>query len=240
MRILIVNDDGINAPGLSRLANAASAFGSVFIAAPTQHCSGMSGSLSLKKDVPVRDVGSSFPFAESAYAVDGTPVDCVKLMLSVFMKDRPDYLLSGINDGWNTGFETAYSGTVAAAMEGLRSGIPSSALSVSAGGGYDVCDRFLPALLAEILAQPLDDAVWNLNFPGGPACACRGILRGRKPAKLQYFRDFYRVSSCADGSFICLEDGVPLREGEPPEGSDLSAVLHGYISVGKLPCAELL
>ncbi len=240
MRILIVNDDGINAPGLMRLSHAASAFGSVFIAAPKQHCSGMSGSLSLKKEIPVRDVSKSFPFADSAFAVDGTPVDCVKLMLSVFMKERPDYLLSGINDGWNTGFETAYSGTVAAAMEGLRAGIPSAALSVGAGGGFEVCDRFLPALLPDIFALPLTDAVWNLNFPGGPVSSCRGILRQRKPARLQYFRDHYQVSAPEEGFFSCLEAGIPEKKDRIPEGSDLAAVMDGYISIGALRCAELL
>lgn len=240
MRILIVNDDGIDAPGLAHLACAAARFGDVYLCAPASHCSGMSGSLTLKKEIRVRNAGGSFPYAKAAYSALGTPVDCVKLMLSCFMEERPDYLLSGINNGWNTGFETAYSGTVAAAMEGLRSGIPSAAFSVAAGASYEICDRHLPSLLPEVFDLPLKDAVWNLNFPGGPASSCRGILRDRASAKLQYVRDLYRVSSCGDGSFICREEGLPLREDESPEGSDLSAVLHGYISVGTLPCAELL
>ena len=122
-RILIVNDDGIEAEGLRKLAEAAVRVGQVWLAAPSNQCSAMSQKISVFDRISV--VPHEYPVpVEAAWSVVGTPVDCVKVALNSLLPIVPDLVISGINNGFNTGFDIAYSGTVGAAMEALMQGIP--------------------------------------------------------------------------------------------------------------------
>ena len=137
MKILIVNDDSITAPGIEKLANAASCLGEVWVVAPEAQCSALSQKLTLREQLTVRKI-EDFPVkAAGAYAVGGTPVDCVKVALTYILKEKPDYVFSGINNGYNAGFDIAYSGTLGAAFEGARSGIPSLAFSTAGDAHLD-------------------------------------------------------------------------------------------------------
>ena len=116
MRLLCTNDDGILAHGLSCLVAAAEPLGDVTVVAPDREQSATSHSLTLHH--PVRPILR----AERRWQVDGTPTDCVMLAVEALMEERPDFILSGINHGQNMGEDVLYSGTVAAAMEGISIG----------------------------------------------------------------------------------------------------------------------
>ena len=126
LNILIANDDGIDSPGIVRLAEAASKFGNVWVAAPSSQCSGMSQKLTIFGEFPVSRPAFPVPVMD-AWSIGGTPADCVKLAVNFLMPVKPDVVFSGINFGYNTGFDIAYSGTVGAAMEALINGIPAIA-----------------------------------------------------------------------------------------------------------------
>src|SRR5918997_597143 len=127
MRLLCTNDDGILAHGLECLVQAATPIGEVTVVAPDREQSATSHSLTLHH--PIRPVARG----ERRFQVDGTPTDCVMLAMNALVPERPDFVLSGINHGQNMGEDVLYSGTVAAAMEGLTLGIPSIALSFAGG-----------------------------------------------------------------------------------------------------------
>src|ERR671921_2679170 len=127
MRFLVTNDDGILAHGLECLCAAAEPLGEVTVVAPDREQSATSHSLTLHH--PLRPVKRG----DRRYQVDGTPTDCVMLAVEALMEQRPDFVLSGVNHGQNMGEDVLYSGTVAAAMEGLALGIPSIAISFAGG-----------------------------------------------------------------------------------------------------------
>lgn len=124
-RILLVNDDGIDAPGIKLLEDVAQQLADeVWVVAPATDKSGVANSVSLREPVRVE------PRGERRYAVHGTPADCVTMAVQHLMKEQlPQLILSGINNGSNIGFETVLSGTVGAAITGLLLGVPSVALS---------------------------------------------------------------------------------------------------------------
>ncbi len=125
MKILLSNDDGYFAPGLSVLAAHIAQLAEITVVAPERNRSGASNSLTLDRPLSVKKAANGFCY------VNGTPTDCVHIALTGLMDEMPDMVISGINDGANMGDDTIYSGTVAAAMEGYLLGIPSIALSMS-------------------------------------------------------------------------------------------------------------
>jgi len=122
--ILVSNDDGIHSEGIKALARALKRVGEVFIVAPDRERSAASHSLTLHKPLRVEKIGPN------AYAINGTPTDCINLAVNGILKKRPDLVVSGINKGGNLGDDVTYSGTVSAAMEGTLLGIPSFAISL--------------------------------------------------------------------------------------------------------------
>jgi 5'-nucleotidase len=123
MRILISNDDGYLAPGIQALAEALASVADVVVVAPDSNRSGASNSLSLDRPLSVNKAANGF------YFVNGTPTDCVHVALTGLLDQRPDLVVSGINNGQNMGDDTLYSGTVAAATEAYLFGIPAIAFS---------------------------------------------------------------------------------------------------------------
>ena len=122
MKILVSNDDGYHAPGLTIIVEYLKKIAEVVVVAPDRNRSGSSSSLTLDKPLSVSEISPNH------YIVDGTPTDCVHLALTGLLKFKPDMVISGINDGANMGDDTLYSGTVAAAIEGYTIGIPSMAI----------------------------------------------------------------------------------------------------------------
>ncbi|MCU0813141.1 MAG: 5'/3'-nucleotidase SurE [Burkholderiaceae bacterium] len=166
MRILIANDDGYLAPGIAALVEAMRGLGEIDVIAPEQNASGTSNALTLNRPLSV------FTAASGARVINGTPSDCVHVALTGLLPQRPDLVLSGINNGANMGDDTLYSGTVAAAMEGYLFGIPAIAFSqVNKGWAHlDAAARVARSVVERVLAEPPADGPWllNVNIPNRP------------------------------------------------------------------------
>lgn len=232
MRILVVNDDGIQAEGIKRLAKMAKELGEVYVVAPASQCSAMSHRITVHGELIVKT--EKFPVeGVAAYSVSGTPADCVKVALMHLLPEKPDIVFSGVNHGYNAGFDILYSGTVGAAMEALANGIPAMAFSSEMNGVYDVVDEYILPITKELLEEKIPaNEIWNVNFPGCAVSEMQGILRERTVAQVQFYSDGHKRKELGDGVFSLELDGVPVTEGM--EGTDVDAVLRNYISIGKI------
>lgn len=162
--ILISNDDGIDSKGIKALAMALKRVGDVIVVAPDREQSAVSHSLTLHRPLRVERHGPN------AYAVDGTPTDCINIAVNGILKKRPDLVVSGINKGGNLGDDVTYSGTVSAAMEGTLLGIPSFAISLVSRDNFDFKSAagFAARLARFILRNKLPkDTLLNVNVPEG-------------------------------------------------------------------------
>ena len=238
-QILVVNDDGIEAEGIRILAENAARLGDIWVTAPDRQCSAMSQRISIFEPLVIRR--AEFPAeVRAAWSVGGTPADCVKAALNHLLPVRPDLVFSGINNGFNTGFDIAYSGTIGAAMEGLMNGIPAFAFSNCYRADFSLIERELLPIMEELLAKPAGPGmIWNVNFPGGGIEQFRGILRERRVAPTQLYLDHYTLEPQADGSLHMHNRGTPASPDLAPEGTDVHAVLNGYISIGRVRCSVL-
>jgi 5'-nucleotidase len=173
MRILVSNDDGYFSPGIEALARALAAFAQVDVVAPERDRSGASNSLTLDRPLTVRTAANGFRY------VNGTPTDCVHIAITGLLAERPDLVVSGINDGANMGDDTIYSGTVAAAMEGFQLGVPAIAFSLAQKGyaHLDVAARIAADLVRRLaprlVAQPM---LLNVNVPSVPEGELGGVV----------------------------------------------------------------
>ena len=230
-RILITNDDGIDADGIIRLAAAAVEFGEVWVVAPEHQRSAASHCITLRDSIEVKPW--KFPVeGVRAFACSGFPADCVRVGCLGVMPCKPDVVLSGINYGYNVASDVQYSATVGAAVEAAFQGIRGIALSEHTKGGHGITDAFLHEILKEYIDVQLgQNQILNINFPGGMALDCRGIRRNVGTSRGCFFRDEYQVvGEQEDGTKLYLVNGIYTEDAE--EGTDFRAVLDGYISVG--------
>ena len=240
LKILVANDDGIQSEGIMRLARMASQLGDVWVAAPSSQCSGMSQKLTIADDIIVKEVDFPVP-VKAAYSIGGTPADCVKIAVSHLLPVRPDYVFSGINYGYNAGFDIAYSGTIGAATEAVMRGIPAIAFSEQHDGAHEVADKFMPVLARELMAKPhVPGELWNVNFPGCALDELRGTLYDRSIAGCCLYDNTYDEDVTPDGRHGYRIHSKPIAAEAAPEGSDARAVLTGYISVGKVKCRVMV
>lgn len=234
LRILVVNDDGILSPGIAALAKVAARFGETYVVAPSEQCSGMSQKLTLFDEMALRRADFPVPVA-GAWSLGGTPADCVKIALDHLLDFKPDYIFSGVNDGWNAGFDIAYSGTIGACFEAVMNGIPAIAFSAKGRGDLTIAEAYMPEIASELIGLGQDRGeIWNVNFPSGPIGELRGILRGRFIAPMQLYNGLFTAREHPDGFLSLSQRGVPIEKGAAPDGSDIAAVLDGYISIGKI------
>lgn len=234
MNILIVNDDSIHAPGIALLARSAAQLGRVWVVAPASQCSAMSQKLTIHGEMRLEKTDFPVP-VEAAYALEGTPVDCVKVALNHLLKEKPDLILSGINNGYNTGLDIAYSGTLGAAFEAARNGVPAIALSVTGDAHLEGTMPHLGQILKRLAQSELPRGmVWNVNFPAARPGNPKGILEDRVPAPVSLYRETYIESIRPDGTLTLRCQGIPTPVELLPEDSDAWAVKHGYISIGKV------
>ena len=190
MKILLVNDDGINSQGIRALANELEFNNDLTIVAPQQQMSGMGRSVTLHKGIKF-DLDESY--CVEAYAVNGTPTDCVKFAI-LHLGQKPDLLISGINMGANTGTDIHYSGTVGAAMEGSFMGIPSIAISCCCNHGdktfnYEYIAKFVKQNLLKLYKCVKPARVLNINVPNVGEKDIKGIKVVRQGQ--QDFQEFY-------------------------------------------------
>jgi len=229
MNILISNDDGVLAQGLGILAEACGTLGKVTVVAPDREQSGTSHSLTLHR--PLRATRRT----DGAFQVDGTPTDCVLLALGALMPEKPDFVISGINHGPNMGEDVLYSGTVAAAMEGLAAGIPSVAVSY---GSFDLehLDSHrtgLQRLLARVLAVATfpKETLLNVNLPPIPGTEVKGVKVTHLGSRV-FHEEIARMKDPWGREIYWIGGGHVTWSGGAD--SDFQAVRDGYISVTPL------
>ncbi len=228
MKILVSNDDGILAAGLSMLADACRTVAEVSVVAPDREQSGTSHSLTLHR--PLRPVRKD----DGTYQVDGTPTDCVLLALGTLLDDKPDFVFSGINHGPNMGEDVLYSGTVAAAMEGLSLGIPGVAFSF-AGGEIDTLltqRDWLDRLVRDIVAVSLpQETLLNINLPPIQGADIKGI-RVTTLGRRVYSESLTKTEDPWGRDVYWIGGGHVSWSGS--EDSDFRSVAEDYISVTPL------
>ena len=232
LRILVTNDDGIDAPNLLPLVRTAVKFGEVTVAAPAAQCSAMSQRMTLFQEIAADRADCPVP-GVTAWRITGTPVDCVKLAVLELMPEPPDVVFSGMNAGYNTGYDIAYSGTVGACKEAVMMGIPAIAFSTDHRGTGEVPEAYLEETARECLSKPLPRGeFWNVNFPGCPLAELKGILRNVPISPAALFADDYEHLSAPGEPLRFRAHGRAIAPEEAPEGTDVWAVLHDYISIG--------
>jgi 5'-nucleotidase len=245
MRILLTNDDGVNAAGLKLLEQAARLFSDdVWIVAPTEEQSGAGHSLTLTVPVRLRKLG------DRRFCVTGTPTDAVMMAIAWIMKDSPpDLILSGINRGANLGEDVTYSGTVSAAMEGALAGIPSIALSqaysregmgdtpgkekVANADLFATAEAWVDKVLRPLIGSPMaQGTLVNVNFPALPPGEVKGIRVVR-----QGIRDYGRlriVQRTDPRGFNYYWFGLAPVVQTPGHATDLEALADGFVTVTPL------
>ena len=179
--ILVTNDDGVHAPGIRALFEAASSLGQAVIVAPERDKSAVSHSLTMNRPLLVRTL------EEDIHTLDGTPTDCVTIGMNKILERRPDLLVSGINPGPNLGDDISYSGTVSAAIEGTMYGVPSLAFSLAgeAPFDYEVAASVAWKLAAMALQFSLPpDTLLNINIPDRPAGEIKGVRFTRQGRRI--------------------------------------------------------
>jgi len=228
VHILVSNDDGYRAPGISVLVEALAVEYEVSVVAPERNCSGASNSLTLERGLRACQLESN------VYYVDGTPTDSVYLAITGLLEKEPDMVVSGINAGANMGDDVLYSGTVAAAMEGRHLGLPAMAVSM---------DSFKPEHYetgAKVVAQLLRDfkkvsfpanTILNINVPDIPWSEIKGFKATR-------------LGNRHRSEGVVIQDdprGEPMYWVGPPgeaqdagEGTDFHAVSENFVSITPL------
>ena len=230
-KILITNDDGISAPGIIRLAEAAKHLGEIWVIAPEHQRSAASHSIIIREVVKMKKW--DFPVeGVRAFACSGTPADCVRCGGLGVMPYRPDVVLSGINYGYNVAGDIQYSATAGAAFEAAYQGFGAIALSEDNGSCHEVTDAYLQQLLEEYIDVRYGRSrILNINFPGCPLSECKGIQRNRTASIDSFYHARYKLTETKeDGTMIYMTDDIYNEEAE--EGTDFRAILEGYVSVG--------
>jgi 5'-nucleotidase len=240
MRILLTNDDGIAAPGIQAARRALRELDDVIVdvIAPNTNRSATARSITTRSPLTVEEI--EFEDGDVGYATDGTPVDCVRFAEVGLIGERPDLIVSGINHGANLGDDITYSGTVAAALEGIILGIPAVALSQqSAAGGlgyvsgrfdFTVAAAFTAELVAKLATLTMPGATLiNVNLPAGEP-------RGIEVTKLgkRIYNDELKFLEETDRGHKRYEIYGWQPSHEEIEGTDLHAVANGKIAITPL------
>jgi 5'-nucleotidase len=230
--MLLTNDDGILAPGLSALYEAVKDFGHVDVVAPATPQSAMGHAISVQVPLVVQRIHVNHAF--HGWSVAGRPADCVKLAMVKLLDQRPDFVLSGINAGANTGINVLYSGTVAAAAEGAFFGVPSVAFSLTSSQEMDFEAASL--IVREIFqsyaaSQPPAGSCLNVNLPPLDAGMPHGVRVA--PTSTKPMREFYHQQSGSDGQSVFILDGEVPDPTDCPD-TDHEATHENYVAVTPL------
>jgi len=229
MQILLSNDDGYLAPGLAALYEALISFAEVTVMAPEQNCSGASNSLTLSRPLSIqRSVSTGF------YYVNGTPTDSVHIALTGMLETKPDLVVSGINNGQNMGDDTLYSGTVAAATEGIMFGVPSIAFSLAdkEWTHLDAAARVAADIVAHYCAHPLSDrTLLNVNIPNRPYEALQG-WRITRLGKRHPSQPVIRQTNPRGEPIYWIGPAGDVLDAS--EDTDFYAITHGFVSITPL------
>ena len=238
-KVLITNDDGINAPGIFHLWEALLPHADVTIVAPTSEQSGVSLSLTYRSPLMIQE---NQRFEQTpAWEVSGTPSDCVKMALRLLLDEKPDLVVSGINRGCNAGRNVLYSGTVGGAIEGTLQGI--SAIALSCRDSYDPhyheAAAHVPALIDHILTHPLPEGtLLNVNFPyKKDSSASRGIKLARQGKGLWGESPEQRLHPGDGPPYYWM--GAEFLEFPEDQESDIELLKQGYITAVPIQVSSL-
>ncbi len=240
MRVLLTNDDGITAEGLQALRRALLGIGDgveVHVIAPDSNRSATARSITTRSPLSVEEV--EFGDGTRGFATDGTPVDCVRFSDLGLLGERPDLIISGINHGANLGDDITYSGTVAAALEGIVLGLPALAVSQQSTKGemdfrfgrtfeFGVAAAFTAQLVRRLASEPMPEGTLiNVNCPAGDPGGVEVTHLGKR-----LYNDELKLVGTDDASGrrrYQIYGFEPSFKDE--EGSDLSAIANGRIAV---------
>jgi 5'-nucleotidase len=234
MNILLTNDDGIESEGIRRLAAALSGIGSVYVCAPTGQRSASGHGITVSKTIGVTE--ADFPGVARAIAVDGTPADCVKIGIYILESEgiAIDKVFSGVNHGGNLGTDTLYSGTVAAAMEGVLNGKPSVAVSIDARAPV----HFEAACLLAAKAARLPagshggETMLNINTPDLPQGQIKGVRVTR--LAIREYDEFFSEEAVDGEGRAYKYSGRPVLRRALHVNSDIAAHRDGYATITPL------
>ncbi len=229
-RVLISNDDGIHSAGLATLERVSREAGfETYVVAPDREQSASSHALTMHRPLRVKKAG------KRRWVVDGTPTDCVNLALCSILKEtRPDFVFSGINLGPNLGDDVTYSGTVACAFEGTLLGVPSIAFSLDlrhdefTDEGWEEAGQAVSSVIQLALEHPfLVETLWNVNIPPGVPAGFRATKMGRR----RYGESVVEKIDPRGRPYYWIGGAHVDTAGD---GTDLSAVADGYVSITPL------
>lgn len=230
--ILISNDDGIEAAGILSLAAAMDGLGDLVVAAPLNEQSAVGHAITMRDPVRARPWPFRGPSGQiPAYAISGTPADCVKLAMDKLVPRKPDLVVSGINHGPNTAVNVIYSGTVSAATEAAILGIPAIAFSYCkwGGGDFEASGRIARQIAQRTLEGGLQPGLLlNVNVPDLPLSEIKGMMVTRQARSKweESFAErtdpFNRTYYWLSGTFVNLDSG---------DNTDVHAVENGWVSI---------
>ncbi|OGR79706.1 MAG: 5'/3'-nucleotidase SurE [Elusimicrobia bacterium GWC2_64_44] len=229
MEILITNDDGIYAEGISALACALKKAGNVTVVAPDTQRSAVGHAITISD--PLRVVKARRNGEFFGYASSGTPADCVKLGIKAIMKKRPDLVVSGINLGGNQAYNVLYSGTVSGATEGALLGIPSIAVSLDTfvNPDYSSAAKFALKLALQCKKRSLPaGTLLNVNVPNLPASKLKGV-RVTNQSRTCFNDWFEKRKDPHGGDYYWMTGDYKPKDAD--QASDLNALRAGYVSV---------
>ncbi len=224
--IVLTNDDGYFAEGITALRSALSPLWNVVIVAPDRERSGSGHSLTLSHPLRVHQVD------RATYMVDGTPTDSVLMAVRGGIVNSPGMIVSGINRGPNIGDDVTYSGTVAAAMEGALLGIPSLAVSLNGTEHFATAATVTVALVRSIFSNGLPEGVFlNVNVPDLPLDELKGTKITRQ-SRRTYTDQVVSRHDPRGKPYYWIAGDITSRDA--PDDSDFTAVSDGYASVTPL------
>jgi 5'-nucleotidase len=238
IHILVTNDDGVHSPGLLAIKQALEPYGRVSVIAPDSNRSAIGRGITIRNPLHVEEV--RLADGSAALATDGTPVDCVRFATLGLLEERPDVIVSGINLGLNLGDDVTYSGTVAAALEGVLLGWPAIAVSAAPvqetgdqwdGSAYDFravarfAARLVPVACRERFPR---NVLLNVNAPG---LAPERVLGARvtRLGRRIYNDELTLESTEGNRHRYTIYGGSATYQ--PEEGTDFAAIERGEISI---------
>lgn len=237
--ILITNDDGVHASGIRHLYQSLCDTADIVVVAPATEQSASGLSITIRHPLRIEKLNWSDTQGE-IWSVNGTPADCVKIGLSVIMPQKPDLIVSGINRGSNAGRNVLYSGTVAAATEGVLQNIPSIALSMVDyfNPEYSIAKNYIPQLIDYTLQHPLPKGtLLNVNFPRNMSEQFKG-LRFAKQGREYWLENPEEREHPAEGSaYYWL--GAKLAKFDEDIHSDVKWLSEGYATAVPIHVSDL-
>ncbi len=231
MKILVTNDDGVYAPGIRALAIALSKEHEVLVAAPDTERSGQGHAFTIHTPLRAREITLSGLTSGRVFAINGTPVDCVKLGACNLSEALPDVVVSGINAGPNLGSDVIYSGTASAALEGGILGIPSMAVSLASYETvhYETAAEYAVVMLRYLMKNPLPETcVLNVNVPDVPFGEIKGV-KACPLSRRMYNNTYVECKDPRGGRYYWLPSD--MYDYEPNKvDSDEKWIGEGYVS----------